>query len=162
MRKTLWIMLAVLLVAIAAPAVHADGVYAITFNGPGAPTVVGSDLLDYNSTLKEFTTPSLEIMFDGLTVTLDNQNFAGAFPTDRFSWGGPFVDGNFDISETLLGENIYSGALPSSAAFDDGSVTLTAQTVPAPEPSSVALMLLGVGLVFGMQKRNPRGHQLAS
>jgi hypothetical protein len=34
--------------------------------------------------------------------------------------------------------------------------------VPAPEPSSVALMLLGIGLVFVLRKRNSRGHQLAA
>jgi hypothetical protein len=56
-------MLAVMVVAIGAPAVHADGVYAITFSGTDAPTVVGSNLLDYNSILMQFTTQTLGIEF---------------------------------------------------------------------------------------------------
>ena len=39
---------------------------------------------------------------------------------------------------------------------------LAAPSAPMPEPSSVALMLLGVGLVSLLRKRNPRGHQLAT
>ncbi len=153
MRKSLWIMLAVLLVAIATPAGHADGVYAITFSGAGAPTVVGSNLLDYNSTLKEFTTPSLEIKFDGLDITLDNLNRGPVSPSDQISWDGPEESsGNpFFITDDTTSTFIYAGTTPfdSGIAFHEGSVTLTA----TPEPSSYALMLLGAGLVFVLRKR---------
>jgi hypothetical protein len=57
-------MLAILLVAIGAPSVRADSVYAITFfDGffDGHPTVVGSNLLDFDSISQSFTTPSLTV-----------------------------------------------------------------------------------------------------
>jgi hypothetical protein len=162
MRKSLWIMLAVLLVVIGAPAAHADGVFAITFSGAGAPTVVGSNLLDYNSTSMEFTTPTLTINFDGQTFSLVNQGFTDISPTDVFSWAG-VGGGGFGISPSGTKARIYSGSVPGD--FTDvvqfGDVTFTAQT-PVPEPSSVALMLLGVGLVFVMRKRIGHGLPQAS
>ena len=48
--------------------------------------------------------------------------------------------------------------VPVGGSFIAGSGGLTFTPVAAPEPSSVALMLLGVGLVFVLRKR----HQLAA
>jgi hypothetical protein len=154
MRKSLWLMLAVMVVAVSAPNAHADTVYAIAFSGPGAPTVVGSDLLDYNSTLFEFTAPTtLEIMFDGQDITLANSLTGFTTPGDTIEW---FTEaGNFYIYDTFSGV-LFAG--PDTGSFGAGSVMLAAQT---PEPSSVALMLLGASLVL-LRKRNSRGHQLAT
>ena len=94
----------------------------------------------------EFTTPSLEIMFDGLDITLDNLNRVPVSPSDQISWDGPEdSSGNpFFISDDTTSTFIYAGITPfdSGIAFHEGSVTLTAVT---PEPSSYALMLLGSG-----------------
>jgi len=94
----------------------------------------------------EFTTPSLEIMFDGLDITLDNLNRGPVSPSDQISWDGPEdSSGNpFFISDDTTSTFIYAGITPfdSGIAFHEGSVTLTAVT---PEPSSYALMLLGSG-----------------
>jgi hypothetical protein len=155
MRKSLWIMLAVMVVAVAAPAVRADGVFAITFSGTGAPTVVGSNLLDYNSTLGQFTTPTLEILFDGMDIILDNA-FQNVDPSDPFFvWLGPNFDGTIEVIDQCCkpARFLFSGKTTSIMPQLAGSVTLTEQTVPTPEPSSYALMLLGVGLVFVMRKR---------
>ena len=43
-----------------------------------------------------------------------------------------------------------------------GTGALTPATATAPVPSSVVLMLLGVGLLFVLRKRNSRGHQPAT
>jgi PEP-CTERM motif len=154
MRKSLWIILAVMVVAVAAPAVRADGVFAITFSGTGAPTVVGSNLLDYNSTLGQFTTPTLEILFDGMDIILDNA-FENVAPSDPFEWLGPNFDGTIEVIDECCkpAHVLFSGKITSSIPQLGGFVTLTEQTVPTPEPSSYALMLLGVGLVFVMRKR---------
>jgi PEP-CTERM motif len=156
MRKSSWIMVAVMVVAVSAPNAHADSVYAITFNGTGAPTVVGSNLLDFDTTTKEFTTPTLEIMFDGVDITLDLQFAPGVSPTDALFWAGPFSGGNFDVIDVPLDTPIYRGFLSASEPFGNDTATLTPFVV-TPEPSSVALMLLGVGLVFMMRKRIGQG-----
>jgi hypothetical protein len=162
MRKTLWIMLAILLVSIGAPNAHADGVYAITFSGTGAPTT--SDLLDYNSTSTEFTTPSLQIAYDGKTITLGNDypmTPPSLYPTDSFTWYSDPLDGVFELVDqsNFTPIVIYSGAISATTAAGVDDVTLTAQT---PEPSSVALMLAGIGLLLVMRKRIGQGLPQAS
>ena len=162
MRKSLWIMLAALVVAIGAPRAHADSVYAISFSGDAS--VVGSNLLDYNSTSMEFTTPSLEVMFDGFTITLATTSTSGVSPNDPFTWaiGGGGCDCFAAITDVspFVFFPIYLGSVPQAVGFNGGSVTFTAVT--APEPSSIALMLLGVGLVFVMRKRIGHGLPQAS
>jgi PEP-CTERM motif len=167
MRKSLWIMLAILLVAIGAPSVRADSVYAITFYdgfGAGHPTVVGSNLLDYNSTSMEFTTISLQVSYDGLTITLENDSAGGVPISSHFIWFADTPNRLISFSYICPCDpfdylHIYSATIPETIQYGKGDVSLTAQT---PEPSSVALMLLGLGLVLLLRKLNTRGHQLAT
>jgi hypothetical protein len=58
----------------------------------------------------------------------------------------------YDV-DNALSSFIPLATCPScvSTTFDSGTLTFTPQA--APEPSSVALLLLGVGLVFVMRKR---------
>jgi hypothetical protein len=160
MRNSLWIILTVLLVVIGAPNAHADGgIYTISFTGSDAPTVVGSDLLFFNSTLNEFTTPSSEIDFFGNDITLDATLLAPTDPlTNRYVWGADQFA--FEVSDFTSGLNLYQGSAANTGCeFADefeceGGVVLTAQT---PEPAAGVLMLLGVGMAFLLRKRMAQG-----
>jgi hypothetical protein len=86
-------------------------------------------------------------------------------PSDVFTWEGDGVDGSasfFIFDET---RGVGTGIIDQLCAActmdvkDVGGLTFT--PVATPEPSSVALMLAGVGLVFAMRKRSS-GLQQAS
>jgi PEP-CTERM motif-containing protein len=62
---------------------------------------------------------------------------------------------------TIVGGNVRIGPPPSPYLYLISSGTITPAAVATPEPSSLALMLSGVGLVFAMRKRSS-GLQLAS
>jgi hypothetical protein len=152
-------MLAILLVAIGAPSVRADSVYAITFfDGffDGHPTVVGSNLLDFDSISQSFTTPSLTVRYEGETIILENVGLSGADPNFDYGWWADAMRGTITIgylpcliSGNLEPCNIYIGGPfnfnPNFTPFENGQVTFSLIT---PEPSSVALLLLGMGLVL--------------
>jgi hypothetical protein len=165
MRKSLWITLAVLLVAIGAPIAHADTVFTVTGSFDDGAILSGTATIN--------TTTGLVTAFD-LSTT-------GAFVSGPYTTvdpgQGPF-NGQYSVSSTLSNSSIdflfpsgslvgYAGgslcSLPlncpyvsfltaPSGNFALASGSLTPQ-VTTPEPSSVALMLLGVGLVFVMRKR---------
>jgi hypothetical protein len=165
MRKFLWIILTVLFIAIAAPNAHADGAsYTITFTGTDAPTVVGSNVLFFDSTLNEFTTPSFVIDFFGNDMTLDATLFGPTNPlTDTYVWGATeFV---FDFSDFTSDHLLYQGsAAETGCQFGDqfvcgGDVVLTRQM---PEPPTYGLVFVGIGLVLVMRKRIGRRLQQAS
>jgi hypothetical protein len=95
---------------------------------------------------------------------MENCAACGAvFPTDQFEWFfSTRFDGDFEIIDTtpFIPITIYGANGPVTGSADlSGSVTLTPQV---PEPSTIALMLLGVGILFVLRKRNSRGHQLAT
>jgi|SRR5271163_2087396 len=170
MRKSLWIILVVLLVAVGAPNAHADGTtYTISFTGTNAPTVVGSDLLFFDSTLNEFTTPSLEIDYFGNDITLDATLLGPTNPlTHTYVWGAD--EFAFEASDLTAGLNLYTGSSTNTGCdvstdrFECfGDVVFTAQTpATTPEPAAGGLMLLGLGLVLAMRKRIGRGLPQAS
>jgi hypothetical protein len=60
---------------------------------------------------------------------------------------------------TISGSEVES-LLSSTVFFND--LTGTVSAVTAPEPSSLGLMLLGIGLVFAMRKRAAAGFSQAS
>ena len=144
MRKSLWIMLAVMVVAVGAPNAHADS-FSVTFTG--TPTPTASDVT--------FPSPTLDIMWQGFTFLLTLPS--SSLPTDSYSWGscrscGPTGGAVINIFDANTNINTFSteAAVPTTFLLDAGPLTFT--PVAAPEPSSVALMLLGVGLVFVMRK----------
>lgn len=154
MRKSLWIMLAVMVVAVSAPNAHADS-FSVTFTGTFLPTA--SDVT--------FPSPTLDIMWQGFAFALTLPS--SSLPTDSYGWGSAkgcsgTCSAHITVDDNTTGTLTFSttSAVPHTFATGGGSLTFT--PVAAPEPSSVALMLLGVGLVFVLGKRNSRGHQLAT
>jgi hypothetical protein len=123
----------------AVPSARADSEYAISFTGAGAPTVVGSNLLDFNSTLMEFTTPSFTIDFGGSDIAMTLSQ-PGASPTDTFTWSAFGV--GLDIADISRGTTLYSGTVPFQSDNPNGSVTFTAVQA-TPEPSYA-----GWGIIF--------------
>jgi hypothetical protein len=133
MRKSLWIMLAVLLVAIGAPNAYADSeTPTFTCRGtcvggtPTAPDVsFPAPVFDvtWNDVLFSYTLPSSDL------------------PTDSYTW---FGDTGLHATFSVTNQFLFNPVQIVSPAF-----TPTA----TPEPSTIALMLLGVGLVFVMRNR---------
>lgn len=107
----------------------------------------------------------MTVTFAGLTelVTIPS----GDLPGDTYSWEAiarfsPRPIGNvliFNLTDDGGGFFECGGFSDSGFALSCGNLTFTA--VATPEPSSLALMLSGVGLVFAMRKRLP-GLQPAS
>jgi hypothetical protein len=166
----------------AAPNANADSITDVTINftvKSGSLTPTGSFLFD--NTTSAFT--SFTVDFDGLAfdlTTLANAlsaltlqgcaspgflayleaNGCGASP----SWiagtsgtSGTIEGFFFSDTATDFGENV---AIPGGAPTVGAIGTFTTGPSNVPEPSSLALMLSGVGLVFGMRKRWTSGLQL--
>jgi PEP-CTERM motif len=158
-------MLAVLLVAIGAPNAYADSftyTYTDTDDGISWTTaaisavtmetsVPGADLTA--SSNSGFTTGCVtsSVVLDSLggggtsTLFFSGCNFAGEIQSDD-----GFALSDYSTPGTYVSPNFAHDTLVVTAA------------VAAPEPSSVALMLLGVGLVFVMRKRVGQGLPQAS
>jgi hypothetical protein len=134
------------------------GVFDSSFTGSGVDSVSGP-----------FTTTNMgTITFTSLTMFTSSGTFMDVL-------AGGTVFGTFSGSGTLTGVDTSTITLDTvtggTGAFagDTGKVTVIGTNTPsdtppfsgaytgfivtAPEPSSVALMLLGVGLVFAMRKR---------
>jgi hypothetical protein len=184
MRKSLWIMLAVLLVAIAAPIAHADNPSGLldfscstctgsaSFGAGGTAPFVGSGI---DLTLISATNPG--------SPDLVGDEFALAFNTGTGAISLTEITGgsSFDLSGTLTpftctpipgGESCpvvatfnglgsatgnVSFLTTTSSLGAAGSVVGAGLSVTTSEPSSVALMLLGVGILFVMRKRIGQG-----
>lgn len=164
MRKSLWIMLAVMVVAVGAPNAHADSfTYDFTSTTAGATGSVEfteSSILTSLTTISSFTSDTFSNLLS-LTIAPESGESCG------FLAGGPCIGATFPFGGgTLTAFYTFSSNLTSTGTYDtngSNSGTLVISEVStAPEPSSVALMLLGVGLVFLLRKRNSRGHQLAA
>jgi hypothetical protein len=179
MRKSLWIVLSVLAVTIAAPIAHADTVFTVTGSFDNGAILSGTATIDTSAGL----------------VTAFDLSTAGAFVSGPYTTvdpgQGPFLGiFNYLVSSTLPASSIdllfptsnlvgYAGGslcsdivtvnctfvsflnFPSGLDIILTSGSLTPQ-VTTPEPSSVGLMLLGVGLVFAMRKRIAPGLSRAS
>lgn len=210
MRKSLWIILAVLFVAIGAPAAYADAFFT-SGNNPqlneqnilflstqtGA-TVFGNtnftdttvqfssttDLLMVTSSGQANIT-SMDGLVNDITATIPGSTFVDFIlnpfnpaansdltVTATMSDGSVFTFGpygsingnNFLTITTNGGELISKVTIDSPGGFEDLPQPLISgpTVVSTPEPSSVALMLSGVGLVFAMRKRWASGLQQAS
>lgn len=90
--------------------------------------------------------------FAGITtsVAIPSGDAAG----DAYAWIASADLGGPSLGFTLFdgtGSVSCGGSSTSDAAVSCGTLSFAAVT--APEPSSVALMLLGVGLLFVMRKR---------
>jgi hypothetical protein len=149
MRKTLWIMLAVLLAAIASPIAHADatpyGTYTVECIGPCA----SDPMVTVSPTAIDFTVFGNTVDFTGLSWTAGHE----------LGWN--IDNGSLSLTDVTSSSPIVAPVTLAFPSSNEAGLFLPA-TVTAPEPSSVALMLLGVGLVFVLRKRIGQGLPQAS
>jgi len=161
MRKSLWIILAIMLVAIVAPNAHADS-FTATFTCSG--TCVGGLP----------TAPDVSFPAPVVDVTWNDNTFpltlpSSDLPTDSYVWDAHAflgfngeLDMEFGIMDITTGMNTALSIMASGFFADLEGGPLAFAAVATPEPSSYALMLLGVGLVFVMRKRIGQGLPQAS
>jgi hypothetical protein len=158
MRKSLWIMLAVLLVAIGAPNAHADS---FTYTYTGTAPSFG---FDYSWTTEaisgvtmQTTVPAADLTatstsgITGCVITSVILNASG-LGNNNTNLGGCFLLEVFGNDLFAPSDYITPGTYVGNSVVTKSTMTVT-RAVAMPEPSSVALMLLGVGLVFVMRKR---------
>jgi hypothetical protein len=175
MRKSLWIILAVLIVAIGAPVAYADSFTdgTITFTvSSGGPDASGSFVID-NAT-GQFT--SFLVNWNGNVydfgvglVPPPPVFISGPFPFSG-TWCGVGPDGGTCMGDSSSVTNFglagpffvttgppSTGTALSADAIASGSYTVTETVVPTPEPSSVALMFSGIGVLLVTRKRLAQG-----
>ena len=171
MPKSLWILLAVLVVAIYGPAAQAN-TFTPTYTCYGA--CVGSV-----PTAPDVTFPSptsITETWDTVTLTID-LTVAGVLPTDAWGWESIYFPTSlptvyWEVNEWVFdlsrGDNFLNytlvapGSLGPTVINDSGPLTFTPTTVVTPEPSLAGLMLLGIGFLAVMRKHIVPGRSLAS
>jgi hypothetical protein len=153
MKKSVWLVLALLALAVFTPAAHAD-TYTYTFTGAG--TVSGTDFtlvdtagpLGFSTTANDIgfvTTATDEFMFGidygaigQIFLYLDDGNGAIAIYAPRGGFGGTLT-------------NLTDLGVDGTYSLGPGDGTLTISSTPsttvAPEPGSIALVLAGAGLL---------------
>jgi PEP-CTERM motif-containing protein len=166
MRKLLWIVLAAIIVGIGASNAHANTLYTPTFTC----TQVGGCTSVPTAPDVSFPSPTIiNETWDGFF------NFGGgnilpspSSPTDTFTWtnsvttcvgcglnGETIEIAGFSVVDATINVNSLDAidGVTGPLVSDSGTLTFTPVATATPEPSSVALMLAGVGLVFVMRRR---------
>jgi hypothetical protein len=155
MRKSLWIILTVLVLAVGAPIAHADS-FEPFFTTMGC---VGVCALP-TATDVVFPAPTtMDVTFDGVSAEVSIPS--GDESTDDYAWYASVVGSSLNF---LLIDTVGPG-IPDGCQGYTGCGTLSfapVSTPTSPEPSSGVLMLLGVVLVLRLRRRNSRGHQMAT
>ena len=162
MRKALWIVPALLVFAtVVAPCARAD---TVTFTCPGDPAnpAPGNPCF-----VAAPTAPDVSFPGPTLVITWNSQTFDLTLPSDwsdtdaNVVWGasnGLFIA--YDPEHLFEQEpfTFISTSLPSGEGISEGGpLTFTPGTVPAPEPGTSVLMLLGIGVLLVARKRIARG-----
>jgi hypothetical protein len=158
MRISLWIVVALLVVS-GTPVAHADS-FTATF------TCVLSCTTPPTASDVTFPSPTFTVSFDGFTfpqIPLSSSDLPG----DQYTWDAhpvltPLGIINFfditDVTTNTTSDGLAGG--PIGVARFNGSLSFT--PVTAPEPSSAALILAGIGLLLVMRKRIGQGLPQAS
>jgi hypothetical protein len=167
MRKSLWIMLATLLVAVTGPISHADSfTYTYTSTDFGLSWTTAA----ISAITMETTVPAADLTAASTSggflaacritsVVLDDSSVGNGNTQTNFSPGGAcFTASAFSFDGFALADYSTRGTYLSQ----QGNTLVVTAAVAAPEPSSVALMLAGIGLVFVMRKRIGQGLPQAS
>jgi PEP-CTERM motif len=150
MRRALWIVLAAAIFAMAVPAAHAQ-TYDGTFNfvttfGTPDPT---SGSFVFDETTNTYTT--LTVDWDGAVFAWSGPDVVGQFPASG-TWcaAGPDEIASCDdrystFSFGTVNSTSFSGAFTDADGVASGTYTVT-ETLVTPEPSSLVLMLTGIGV----------------
>jgi PEP-CTERM motif len=153
-------------ICFAAPTAHADSLTDGTINftvTSGSPAPTGFFVFDNTtSTFTSFTVGWDGVIYNfgtsGITLAeLGSSGFWCAAGPVSLSPGCPAEVVRLAILVLPEAPDDFSGPFPVA----NGTYTVTETAVATPEPSSLALMLSGVGLVFAMRKRSS-GLQQAS
>jgi hypothetical protein len=146
MRKSVWIMLAALLVVIGAPSAHADSFTPIFTTTGCSGTCALPTALDVS-----FPSPTtMDVTYLGFSETVP---IPTGLPGDTFGW-------NADIERVSFDFFIEDGSTPTCNGGGPGHIscgTLTFAAVTAPEPGSAGLLVAGIGLLLAMRKRIGQG-----
>ena len=149
MRKSLWIILAVLFVAIGAPYAHADALvytYTVTFD----PPLFGATFT--TKPIQAVTAPNAILTATDLTsFSLTGSFYLGTFDEFILNYGGAGAQGILTSNGLGAGSTVslideftlidYS----TPGTYSSGNATLSVSRVP--EPATLDLMLAGVGLL---------------
>jgi len=155
MRKSLWIILAVLFVAIGAPYAHADAfvyTYTVTFD----PSLYGATFT--TKPMQAVTAPNAILTTTDLrSYSLTGSFYLGTFDEFILNYGGGGAQGILTSNGLGTASATFSShdeftliAYSTPGTYSKGIATLNVRmvsTAPVPEPSSVTLMLAGVGLL---------------
>jgi hypothetical protein len=166
MRKSLLILVTLLMVVVAAPNAYSDSSPpTFTCNVPCTSVPTAPNVT--------FPSPTLDITWD--TVSVDIPLIFPDAASDAYTWSAAIVDDSvgpgggfeFTLLDVTTG-NFFPGfppiilAVAPPNASDSGTLSFTSSVAATPEPSSVAFMLIGIGLLFVMWKRIGQGLQQGS
>jgi hypothetical protein len=181
MRKSLWIILILLLfAAIRTPNARADIItdYTITFTG-ASPSLTPAGSFTYDSTVLSFS--NFLVVWDGITFDLtsaaNNPVTKGTLPTCLTSASGATATFSL-LTDCASDPNAAWSAIGSTPEFfifdtppvatgvisvrtiasqpptsDAAAGTFEVSAITTPEPGTSSLMLIGIGLVSVMRKR---------
>ena len=150
MRKSLWIILAISFLALGARNAYADS-YAVTFPGSG-DYVSAPDVTFPAPTTLTVTLAPTPFQFTVVLPAIDS-------PGDAYTWQvyvnplpGTCEVCAFQIFDSTTGVASEVGGLTNTFVFASGPLVFT--PVGTPEPSSIALILLGVGILLVGRRRS--------
>ena len=158
MRKALWFMLAILVVAIGAPYAHADSfvyTYTVTFD----PALYGATVT--TKPMQAATTSTTLTPVDLRSYSLTGSFYLPSFDEFLLNLGGDQAiltsNGLGTASATYSSNDMFPLIdYSTSGTYSSGIATLVVREVP--EPATFGLMLTGVGLMMLMRKRIPLGN----
>jgi hypothetical protein len=173
MMKSSWIIFAVLFAAISAPKAHADTFTYSYFSGelgcgtnPATCAVYSWTTLPIAAVTSETTLPATDLTAFSLTGTLAGCTLS-AVTLDLAGAGDQgFTSTNCGSGSNPDGFPVADYSTPGIYSFLSVTVgvndSLVVTAIPSPEPSTVFLMLLGLGLAFVMRKHIGQGHPQAA
>jgi hypothetical protein len=155
MQKTLWIMLA-LVVAGGAPVAHADSF---------APLFSPSGVVDCPTCGIAGTPTAPDVTFPSPTLSITDQGIGfsvmlppSSLPGDSYSWSTSIAgffgsEATMTIVDTTRNTSVSDTVGLCFCTFENEFGSLKFTPVTAPEPSSLALIPLGLGALLIMRKR---------
>jgi hypothetical protein len=160
MRRTFWILAVGLILAIGVCSAQAD-TFTPTF------TCTGSCVSTPTAGDVSFPSPSIDETWDNISVFIGLAS--GDNPSDTYTWsngimpgieGPELADYTISITDVTTGDSQAAiGTIGIGDPFftgftDSGTLTFTSSsgTTPTPEPSTVGLLLAGIGTLLATRK----------